>query len=206
MNRSGKKVDSLRSRSPAAGMSWVVVLALLAGLAAGGCVFLPHSRRPVMVATEAQPPGEVGPVDPVGAGPPEIQAPGSTRATRAERSADVVRPSRSGSRPPAGHPPEAPSGGVAGVTPESLSTAPPAVSIELSEAEKARLNRSAREDLSQAMLLAEQAGSRALSPEASMDLRAAQGLMQAASAALQRGELPAAAALAHKARLLLARL
>ncbi len=98
---------------------------------------------------------------------------------------------------------------TSGGQPDSVSIAPaeatlprPALSIDLPESERARLETKALQDLEACESIVSRLGGRNLTTESDEKLRTVRGLLLQAHSALRRRDLSAAANLAHKAKLL----
>lgn len=96
-----------------------------------------------------------------------------------------------------------------GAPADSVSAAPieatlprPALSIDLPESERARLETKALQDLEACESIVSRLGGRYLATEGEEKLRTVRGLLLQAHSALRRRDLSAAANLAHKAKLL----
>jgi hypothetical protein len=91
-------------------------------------------------------------------------------------------------------------------SPPAQSGAGPTVVVDVPERERAQLLQATRQDLEQTAELLGSVAKEKLSPDGLARLQTIEGLVQAATAARDQGEVQAAASLARKARLLAAEL
>jgi hypothetical protein len=193
----------IHTRSVFARGPWGALRAAFAVLLVGataGCAWLPirHTGNPVSpidsasdtlaAVTAARDTVAPGPPPPIGTEPVT------------EHSADW----REGSAPthkdhPGGAPPPVPGASV----PDSTGKEPLSVSVALSDAEKSQLRTACLGDLAAAESMLSSAASRSGGREADREkLETARGFVTEARSALDKGDVRAAATLAHKARVL----